>query len=56
VHALRAGQTTRIDDLRLLCSNCHRMVHARRPWLSLEGLVALLRPRGTVPGIEVPTE
>jgi predicted HNH restriction endonuclease len=44
VHALRAGQTTGIDDLRLLCSNCHRMIHAKRPWLSIEGLIALLRP------------
>jgi predicted HNH restriction endonuclease len=53
VHALRAGQTTRMDDLRLLCSNCHRMVHAKRPWLSLDGLMALLRAGGTTPDFEV---
>jgi predicted HNH restriction endonuclease len=52
VHALRAGQTTRTDDLRLLCSNCHRMVHTKRPWLSMEGLIALLRAGGTVRGID----
>jgi 5-methylcytosine-specific restriction enzyme A len=55
MHALRAGQTTRIDDLRLLCSNCHRMVHAKRPWLSIDGLMALLRADGAAPGIEMPT-
>ncbi len=33
------GQTvTRLDDLALLCSNCHRMVHLRRPMLSVEDL------------------
>lgn len=25
---------TRLDDLALLCSNCHRMVHRARPWLT----------------------
>jgi len=29
---------TRLDDLALLCSNCHRMVHVRRPWLSMAEL------------------
>jgi 5-methylcytosine-specific restriction protein A len=43
VHALRPGDKTRVGDLRLLCSNCHRMVHARRPWLTLEELMAVVR-------------
>jgi 5-methylcytosine-specific restriction protein A len=34
--------TTRIQDFVLLCSNCHRMIHRRRPWLSFEELVALI--------------
>lgn len=25
-------RTTRLDDLSLLCANCHRMIHARPPW------------------------
>jgi 5-methylcytosine-specific restriction protein A len=34
-----SGETlTRLDDLALLCSNCHRMVHLRRPMLSVEDL------------------
>lgn len=29
---------TKIDDLALVCSNCHRMLHRRRPWLTLDEL------------------
>jgi predicted HNH restriction endonuclease len=43
VHTLKPGQKTKIGDLRLLCSNCHRMVHAKRPWLTMEELAAVLR-------------
>nr|WP_253943255.1 HNH endonuclease [Nocardioides sp. zg-1308] len=30
--------TTRLSDLALLCSNCHRMIHRARPWLTPEEL------------------
>lgn len=33
--------TTRLNDLALLCSNCHRMIH-RTPWTTPEGLRAQL--------------
>ena len=32
------GVKTRLSDLALVCANCHRMIHSRRPWLSIEGL------------------
>lgn len=35
--------TTRLEDLALLCSNCHRMIHRARPWLTPEQLKALWR-------------
>lgn len=35
------GEKTKLEDLRLVCSNCHRMIHARRPWLSVDELKAL---------------
>lgn len=35
VHQLTPGAKTKLSDLHLLCANCHRMVHARRPWLTL---------------------
>ncbi|AWO87710.1 MULTISPECIES: HNH endonuclease [Bradyrhizobium] len=38
VHTLLPGQKTKLDDLALLCANCHRMIHARKPWLTLEQL------------------
>jgi 5-methylcytosine-specific restriction protein A len=29
---------TRLEDLALLCSNCHRMIHRGAPWLTVEDL------------------
>lgn len=43
LHALRPGDRTKVSDLALVCANCHRMLHARRPWLSLAELRALLQ-------------
>lgn len=36
---------TRIDDLALVCANCHRMIHRRKKWLTMAELKALLAPR-----------
>jgi 5-methylcytosine-specific restriction protein A len=33
---------TKLSDLALVCANCHRMIHVRRPWLSLEDLRLLI--------------
>jgi 5-methylcytosine-specific restriction protein A len=35
---------TSIHDLALLCSNCHRMIHRKVPWLTPDELRGLLRP------------
>jgi len=43
VSELLPNQKTNINDLVLLCSNCHRMVHRTRPWLSIDELKNLLR-------------
>jgi 5-methylcytosine-specific restriction enzyme A len=40
---LNPGGKTTLDDLALLCANCHRMVHAQRPWLSMEELKTLVQ-------------
>src|SRR5262249_19343151 len=34
---------TKIQDLVLLCANCHRIVHRKRPWLSPDAVRALIR-------------
>ncbi|WP_374629227.1 HNH endonuclease [Pannonibacter indicus] len=33
---------TNLKDLALVCSNCHRMIHARRPWWSIDDAKAAL--------------
>jgi hypothetical protein len=38
-----ANQKTRLQDLALVCSNCHRMLHRKRPWLTIAALKAALR-------------
>lgn len=39
------GADTRIEDLALVCANCHRMLHRRRPWLGMDQLRTLLSKR-----------
>lgn len=46
VSDLSPGAMTRLSELAMLCANCHRVVHLRRPWLSLEELRNLVRHRG----------
>lgn len=36
------GEKTQICDLAMVCSNCHRMLHRRRPWLERHELKQLL--------------
>ncbi|MGJ8524812.1 hypothetical protein LMG33818_000520 [Halomonadaceae bacterium LMG 33818] len=43
VSQLTSNDATTLSDLALLCANCHRMIHAREPWLSMEELKLLLR-------------
>lgn len=42
VSELKPGSKTRQNDLALLCSNCHRMVHVSRPWLKMKELAHLI--------------
>jgi 5-methylcytosine-specific restriction enzyme A len=44
VSELVVGEKTKLSDLSLVCSNCHRMIHRKRPWLSVEKLKSLLNP------------
>ena len=37
------GEKTTLKDLSLVCSNCHRMIHRHRPWLTIEELRALIK-------------
>jgi hypothetical protein len=40
---LKEGQRTRSQDIALVCSNCHRMLHKSRPWLSIEKLRKVIK-------------
>jgi len=42
VSDLKPSEKTKICDLSLVCSNCHRMIHRQKPWLSLAELKAAL--------------
>ena len=34
---------TRVEDLALVCSNCHKMLHKKRPWLRTPELKSILQ-------------
>ena len=40
---LEGGEMIRLRDLSLLCSNCHRMAHRAKPWLSIDELILLVK-------------
>lgn len=42
VSDLVPGNKTRLRDLTLVCSNCHRILHRYRPWISVEELSKLV--------------
>jgi 5-methylcytosine-specific restriction protein A len=43
IHTLGEDNKTKLEDLALVCANCHRILHAKRPWLSMDELRKLLR-------------
>jgi len=42
VSELKDGQMTKLEDIVLVCSNCHKMLHRKRPWLNKEELKNLI--------------
>lgn len=49
LHTLKPGSRTRLQDLVVLCANCHRMVHAKPGWLTLLQLKELLAEQHRIP-------
>jgi 5-methylcytosine-specific restriction protein A len=45
ISQLQPGQKTRLTELALVCSNCHRMLHRGKRWMSVEELRSLLRDK-----------
>jgi 5-methylcytosine-specific restriction protein A len=42
IHTLDGKTNVSMKDLVLLCSNCHRMIHRKKPWLTPEDLKRLI--------------
>lgn len=40
--ALAENSKTSLSMLRLVCSNCHRMIHVKKPWLSIDELKEIM--------------
>ena len=43
VSKLKGDRKTTEEDIVFVCSNCHRMLHRKRPWLSVSKLKKLLK-------------
>jgi 5-methylcytosine-specific restriction protein A len=52
VHTLKPGAKTKLEDLALLCANCHRMTHRERLPVSVEKLKSLVALRKAYPGAQ----
>ena len=45
VSEMGENQLTSPDDFAMLCANCHRMAHKKRPWLSMKQLNKLIKKK-----------
>lgn len=43
VSAMNPHHQTKPEDIALVCANCHRMLHRKRPWLSIDELKDILK-------------
>ena len=41
VSEMESGHKTKVEDIAMLCPNCHRMAHKKRPWLNIDELKKL---------------
>jgi predicted HNH restriction endonuclease len=47
LHEEENERITKTSDLSLLCSNCHRMIHRKKNWLTVEELKLLLEKQSS---------
>jgi 5-methylcytosine-specific restriction protein A len=45
------GHATKVEDLALVCPNCHGIVHRRRPWLTMGQLGAIVAAQADRGGV-----
>ena len=42
VSEMKEGNKSLVKDIALVCANCHRMLHRKRPWLNMDDLKKVL--------------
>ena len=42
VSEMKDGEKTNISDIVMLCSNCHSMIHRKKPWITKQDLKSLV--------------
>lgn len=42
ISELKPGAKTKLENLTILCANCHRIIHIARPWLSVQKLKSII--------------
>jgi predicted HNH restriction endonuclease len=43
VSEMKPNHITKPEEIAMVCSNCHRMLHRKRPWLSIDKLKELIK-------------
>jgi len=43
VSEMSTEHKTKVEDIAMLCSNCHKMIHKKRPWLTMSDIKKLLK-------------
>lgn len=43
VSEMGRNEKTRIEDIVMLCSNCHSMIHRKKPWITKDNLKKILK-------------
>ena len=41
ISKLKEATPNKVEDLAMVCANCHRMLHHKRPWPTIETLKSL---------------
>lgn len=42
VSQMDENEKTSIDDIIMVCSNCHSMIHRKKPWLTIDKIKEIL--------------
>lgn len=47
VSAMKPTDKTKVEDIIMVCSNCHSMIHRKKPWLSYEEIKSITNVKNT---------